>query len=50
MFDGNIVSSLRTFIHLKGVERLGSKTSKIAKPIEDEFIPEVRPKRGWSFP
>ena len=40
----------RICIHLKGVRRLRYKTLKIAKLIEAELFPEVRPKRGWPFP
>jgi hypothetical protein len=30
--------------------RLEFKMSNIVKPIEAEFFPEGRPKRGWLFP
>jgi len=44
MFDENMLGPLRTFIHLKGVERLGSKTSNETKPIETEFFSRLDPK------
>ena len=50
IFDGNMVSHWRTFIYLKGVGRLGSKTSNVAKPTKTEFFLEVRPNKGRSFP
>ena len=50
MFNGNMVGPWRTFIHLKSIGRLGSKTSNIAKPMGTEFFPNVRPKGGWPFP
>jgi hypothetical protein len=31
MFDGNIMDPWRTFIHLKGVSRLGFKKSNVVK-------------------
>jgi hypothetical protein len=49
MFDKNIMSHWRTFIHLKGVGRLGFKMLNVAKLMEVEFFLEVRLKRGWSF-
>jgi hypothetical protein len=49
MFDGSMVGARRTFIHLKGVWRLGSKTLNVTKIMKAEFFPRVRPKRGWSF-
>ena len=39
MFDGNIVGSWMTFIYLKGIKSLRSKTSTIAEPIEAELFP-----------
>ena len=38
MFDGNIVGSWMTFIHLKCIKSLRSKTSTIAEPIETELF------------
>jgi len=37
-----------TFIHLKGVERLGYKMSDIAEPMKVELLPWARPKGGGS--
>jgi len=39
MFDRNMVSSWRTFIHLKGVERLRSNKSDVVEPMEAELFP-----------
>jgi len=44
-----MVGLWRTFIHLKGVERLGFKMLNVAKLMEVELFLEVRPKRCWSF-
>jgi len=44
-----MVGSWRTFIYLKGVERLRSKTSNVSKSMEAEFFPEVRSNGGWSL-
>jgi hypothetical protein len=49
MFDENIVGHLRAFIHLKDVGKLRYKTSNIAKSMEVEFFPKIRPRGGWSF-
>jgi hypothetical protein len=46
MFDGNMMGLWRTFIHLKGVRRLESKMSNVAKFMEAEFFPNVRSKGG----
>jgi hypothetical protein len=55
-----MVGPWRTFIHLKGVGRLWSKTSNVTKLMEAKFFLEVRPrevghsfrhaKGGWSLP
>jgi len=55
-----MVGPWRTFIHLKGIGRFGSKTSNVTKLMEVKFFPEVRPKEvghslrrakgGWSLP
>jgi hypothetical protein len=47
--DRNMVSSLKDFYTPKKVQRLEFKTSIVAKPVETEFFPEVRPKKGWSL-
>ena len=39
MFDGNMVGLYRTFIHLKNIGRLGSKTSNVAEPMEIKHFP-----------
>jgi hypothetical protein len=44
MFDKNMLGPLRTLIHLKGVERLGSKTSNAAKPMETKFFSRLDPR------
>jgi hypothetical protein len=49
MFDENIVNPLRAFIHLKDVGKLRYKTSNIAKSMEVEFFPKIKPRGGWSF-
>jgi hypothetical protein len=36
------------FIHLKGIDKLGFKLLDVAKPIETEFFPWARPKKGES--
>jgi hypothetical protein len=41
-----MVGYCRTFIHLKGIGRLGFKTSNIAKPMKIEFFLEVSPNEG----
>jgi hypothetical protein len=46
MFDENMMGPWRTFIHLKGVRRLRSKTSNIARSKEAEFFLEVRLRGG----
>jgi hypothetical protein len=38
MFNENMLGPLRTFIHLKDVKRLGSKTSNAVKPMKSEFF------------
>jgi hypothetical protein len=38
MFDKNMMGSWRTFIHLKGIERLGSKTSNVVEPMKLEHF------------
>jgi len=48
MFDGNIMSLWRTFIHLKGVRRLESKMSNVAKFMEDDQS-LGHANKGWSF-
>jgi hypothetical protein len=48
MFDENIVGHLRAFIHLKDVGKLRYKTSNIAKSMEVEFFPKIRPRQGRS--
>jgi hypothetical protein len=50
MFDGNIVGSWRTFIHLKSIRRLESKTSNVANSMKAEFFPKIRPKGGCLLP
>jgi hypothetical protein len=50
MFDENMVGPWRTFINLKGVGRLGSKTSNVAESMEAElFLYRLDPKGGGSF-
>jgi hypothetical protein len=50
MFDEYMVGPWRTFIHLKSVGRLGSKTSNVAEPMKADLFPYARPKRGGSSP
>ena len=38
MFDRNMVGLWRTFIHLKGVRRLRSKTSNVSKSMKAKFF------------
>jgi hypothetical protein len=44
-----MVSSWKIFIHLKGVEKLESKSSNIANAHRDWVIPIIRPKKRLSF-
>lgn len=46
-----MVGSWKTFIQLKDIGRLRSKTLNVVKPMKAEFFffPEVRSKRGCSF-
>lgn len=44
MFYRNMVGPWRTFTHLKGVGRLGPKTSNVAELMEAELFPRLDPR------